>query len=48
MTIIHPIDDFLFELFPAAKGKSEAELVEEIKKYYAWEGMQANVSVKEW
>lgn len=47
MTIIHPIDDFFFELFPAAKGKSDTEIVDEIRKYYALVGFQPGVSLKE-
>jgi len=36
MTIIHPLDDFLYELFPKAKadGNVQEELKSEIVKFY--------------
>ena len=36
MTILHKLEDFLFELFPKAKnaGNSEEILMQELKLYY--------------
>lgn len=41
MTILHPVSDFLFELFPAAKGKGTPALVEAVRGFY---GASAEVS----
>jgi len=35
MTIYHPISDFLYELFPDAKGKGTDVLVDAIRKFYS-------------
>ena len=34
MTLLHPVNDFLYELFPAAKGKGTEALVEAIRAFY--------------
>jgi Tfp pilus assembly protein PilF len=47
MTIYHPIGDFLYELFPDAKGQGTAALVEAIRKFYTVGGMGPTVVEKE-
>ncbi|GAA4461888.1 hypothetical protein GCM10023189_37910 [Nibrella saemangeumensis] len=48
MTIVLPIDDFLFDIFPEAKkaGNSLEVLIEELKKYYSFSVYQPNVRIE--
>ena len=44
MTIFHPISDFLYELFPAAKGKGTEALVRAIRAFYVQGGFAPEVA----
>lgn len=45
MTILHPITDLLFDLFPEANGERKA-LVDAMRRFYTSEGIEPTVTVQ--
>ncbi|MCB0768400.1 MAG: tetratricopeptide repeat protein, partial [Flavobacteriales bacterium] len=46
MTILHPITDLLFDLFPEANGERKA-LVDAMRRFYTTGGVEPNVTVQD-
>lgn len=48
MQVVLPIDDFLFELFPAYRDSSDVEaLKQEVSRYYTYGSYQPSVSLQD-